>query len=196
MAEDEKKEEGEGQAGGAGGLMSGTRGWIIVLAVVVLEAVFFIVVMQLNKRKNEPDKQGEVTKPKVGEVLQRKVELTELNYSIPTGHQSKILSMDLVIVLEKWPSETASDVTLSEEDMEKFHQAVLKMEPLIKDWLMNYIGRQTASVLESPRGKQMIRDFVKEKANAQLEQIDLELSEKELLKRRVTRVLIPRFFMQ
>ncbi len=131
----------------------------------------------------------------------RVVKLENFTCQVPTadGKGYRELEMALAMPIERWPSEKSGHIPLSERDAETFRLALEAMKPSIRDWLLNYLTRQTATVMDSPSGRQTIRDFVKEKVNARLELTASEgripLEEQDLMRQRVRRVLITRFHL-
>lgn len=188
----EEQEAGESRAG----LMGGVRGWIIVIAVVVLEAVFFLVYMSLRERSASKDEDEDVNVVhKLREYNRHLIRLEQLNYSIPTQGRNAVLSMSIIIVLGRSDAEIRQGVPISDEDWGKFEEAVKRMIPNIKDQLNQHVTQQTVNSLNSPSGKQKIKAFVAQYVNEELSRIDLNLDRK-LDKRRVTGVLLPSFYLQ
>lgn len=201
MPEDEGKEQQQQKkAEPTPGIFGGMKGWIVVILVVVLEAVGFLVWIEVKDRMNLKDKAPDESIPKISlkDFNAHQIKLENLNYSIKTqGGTTATLSMDINIVLGKHPEEIQRDIRISETDWAKFEDAVRKMTPNILDRMNRHIDQQTYNQLSSPSGKEKIQGFVKEYVNSELERLDLgALSNPDISKKRVTDVLIPRFYLQ
>ena len=194
MADDEGVDEG-----GGGGLMSGSRGWIIVISVVVLEAAFFSALLYFKSDKAPADTEigeGLTGRKNLEEFMHLEHKMEKLTYSIPMpSGQPMTLAMDLVLVMEPTPREIREKISISQEDWAKFAEAVKKMDPLIRDALNRRINRMTSSELGTDRGQQMIREFVIESVNYQLQQLNLQLSNDKISKDRVREVLITNYYL-
>ena len=202
MPEDEaqdsaKKEE----SGGGGGFLGGAKGWIVVIAVVVIEAAFFLVVLKIQSASGikSSEEEKKVTLQDIKVYNAHTVVIDELNYSIPmpTG-TTATLAMSLTVNLGLTEDELTkgSDFTIADEDWNKFKEAVQRMEPLIRDRLMQYISQQTYAQLSSASGKEKIKVRVKQMINDELAQIKLDLIEPKLDPKRVTEVFLPTFYLQ
>jgi flagellar basal body-associated protein FliL len=183
-----------------GGFLSGKRGWIIIIAAVLFEAVIFGGLLMLKGNTEPPqaeDSSTGINRPADSDYLRDKIPLTELVYSIPTANGNPAtLSLDLIIILGPSERELSEKITITPADWDKFHSTVDKMVPLIKDRLITRVSKMPVDELQSPRGQQQIKDFVKEFVNSELEKIDLKLSSPKIKNRRVQEVLITNFFLQ
>lgn len=194
MPEDSGQSEG-GESNG--GLMTGNRGWIIVLAVVILEAAFFIVLLKFRTDKTPASSEvgGAMASANPADFMKRVVTLDKLAYSIPQpGGQPMTLAMDLVIVLGLSDPEIRDNVTLTEQDWGEFKQAVAQMVPWIKDQLNRTINKMTSSELSTEAGQEQIREIVRDKINTKLRSLDFKLSNPDISKKRVTEVLITNIY--
>ncbi len=195
--------EGEGQeqkkeAAAPAGFMVGSRGWIILIASVVIEAVFFFGLWMFKDRTvATPTSDATSTKPTAEDINKEVVVLKDLNYTIPTAtSQIKTLAAEINIVLERSPEEIQQNITIGPADWARFKGAVEKMIPAIRDQLMSYLTKQSYSQLNSERGKQMLRDFIKDYINDELGKVDLQLDDKDLTSKRVSKIYIVSFIMQ
>lgn len=182
---------------GGGGLMTGNRGWIIVLAVVVLEAAFFVVLLKFHSDTTpaNADPNSSLASLTPSDFMKIPIPLDKLAYSIPTpSGQPKTLAMDLVIVLGRTDTEVRDNIQLQDTDWAMFKQTVDELVPWIKDQLNRAINKMSASELDTDRGQQQIRDTVKEKINGKLDELKLKLSNEKINKRRVTDVLITSYY--
>lgn len=189
------------EAGGAddgSGLMSGGRGWIIVLSVVVLEAVFFIVLLKLQADKKPADTELSDTFGSYDskDFMRKEIPLDRLTYSIPMpSGQPMTLAMDMVIILEPTVGEIREKVVISEGDWQIFNDTVKKMLPWVRDQLNRMINRMSSSEINTERGQNQIREFVREQINTKLQALRLDLSNPKIRKERVTQVLITNFYI-
>lgn len=196
MPDNESNEGGKGKSDDAG--MMSTRGWIIVIAVVVLEALFFIVLIWFLSRRAPSDQpETAVQRVAVDDIVRRELVLSQLNYSkLSPGGTMQTLVMDLNIQMAPTERERAEGIRLSDEDWTQVHRAVVALQPEILAELVTYIDKQPISTLASPRGKEQIQNHVREFVNTRLRGLDLGLKTKNADSERVTRVLITRFFIQ
>lgn len=191
-------EEAGGADEGSGGLMSGGRGWVIVLSVVVLEAVFFIVLLKLQADKKPADTELSDTFGSYDgkDFMHKEIPLERLTYSIPMpSGQPMTLAMDMVIILEPTPGEIRDKVVIRDSDWQIFHDTVKKMLPWVRDQLNRMINRMSSSEINTERGQNQIREFVKEQINNKLLGLRLDLSDPKIRKERVTQVLITNFYI-
>lgn len=196
MPDNDNNEGGKGKSDD-GGMMS-TRGWVIVISVVVLEALFFIVLIWFLSRRAPSDRpETAVQRVTVEDIVRRSLVLEQLNYSkLSPGGTMQTLVMDLNIQMAPTEREREEGIRLSEEDWTLVMQAVEKLKPEILNELVTYIDKQPISTLASPRGKEQIQNHVREFVNTRLRGVDLGLRTKNADSERVTRVLITRFFIQ
>ncbi|GHS95433.1 hypothetical protein FACS1894139_18330 [Planctomycetales bacterium] len=184
----------------AGGLLSGKRGWVIIIAVVVLESVFFGILLMLKDKKKTTANPTETAfnTPDLGQYMQSQIDLKDLVYSIPTaGGSPATLSMGMSIVLSPTQREIDEKVAITADDWQKFIDAVNKMKPLLLDRLTTRIGKMSVDELQSTRGKDQIKDYLKELVNSELGKIDLKLSNREKISTsRAQEVLITSFYLQ
>lgn len=197
---DDELQEGGGKEneGKEGGLMSGWRGWAIVISVVVIEAIFFVFMLHMQSSKkpdSTADGEDAVEMP-VGDYMKVSVSMDKLTYSIPTsGGMMRDLIMSVTFVMQPTQQEVRDSVVIPDADWAKFKEAVEKMKPQIQDELNRYIRKQAASDLNTERGQARIREFLKDTINDELERLNLELSSEKIDKRRVQMVLLTNFYM-
>ena len=219
------KEEAK-SAPASAGLLGGMRGWIILIAAVVLEAVGFMVILHFQSvqgTKTETPVASETAPQedptdRYGHVVKFK----DMNFSVPTpGGTVAPLAMELVIRLGYSPEELRRKVTLSDKQWAIFEGSISAMEPLIRDRLNIHIRQQTWNQLNSVSGQEKIKEYIKEFINNELEKTSLTPMKKaagggggghgggggesssdggeetaEVNKRRVIEVLIPMFYLQ
>lgn len=201
MPEDPNAGKDEGGGGGGGGLLSGTRGWVLVIAIVVIEAIFFSVLLVLKEDKKPVDTNAAdsaLNHTKLDDYARVSVDLKNLTYSIPTPSGVPVtLAMSLTMTLEPTPREISDRVNITDMDWEEFKSAVTKMQPMILDRLNSKINKMSVNELNTTRGQDQIRDFVKETVNSELGRINLKLSNKDKIStNRVQRVLITNYYIQ
>lgn len=197
MPENLQEEGGKGKSDDPA--MMSTRGWIIVISVVVLEALFFIVLIWFLSQRapSETASDAAVARVRVADIAPKSLELNQLNYSkLSPGGAMQTIVMDLHIQMGTTERERAESIRLPDEDWTKVEEAVKKLQPEILAELVSYIDKQPVSTLASPRGKEQIQNHVQEFVNTRLRGLDLGLKTKNADNERVTRVLITRFFIQ
>jgi len=203
MPEAEAKEApGKSEAAPAAGLLGGTKGIIILIAAVVLEAVFFIVLLQLQRTHQQQampiDASGD--KLPIQDVDTRTghiIHFKDLNYSVPTPSGAVApLAMELVIKLGLTPEERQGNKGLLPEEWTRFEEAVQKMEPFIRDRLNLHVRQQTYNQLNSIAGQEKIKSFVQDFVNSELAQMKILERKEEYERKRVIEVLIPMFYLQ
>ncbi len=202
MPEDEAQPQPQPEAssGGGGSLLGGTKGWIILITVVVVEAVIFLLVLTL--RPGQPGALGEIHEEEgaqipLEEFNKHRVNMESLAYSIRMqGGTTATLSMDLAIVLGRTVEERQRNINISEADWEKFTTAVNVMKPDIRDQLVIYIDNMTYNQLQTPSGKEKIKSFLREYVNSELRNLDLDLDNPDLQHDRVLDVKITMFYLQ
>lgn len=197
MPDNVQDEGGKPKADDAG--MMSTRGWIIVISVVVLEAVFFIVLIWFLSQRAPSDKDRDATVPLVAvdDIVRKDLVLEQLNYSkLSPGGAMQTLVMDIHIQMGSTERERVEGIRLPEEDWTRIGEVVKKLQPEILAELVSYIDKQPVSTLASPRGKEQIQNHVQEFINTRLRGLDLGLKTDKADNERVTRVLITRFFIQ
>jgi flagellar basal body-associated protein FliL len=182
------------------GMLTGKRGWIIIFAAVILEAVFFGTMLLLKDKPKAPvnTREAAFEAPDLANYLRSQIDLKDLLYNVPTaGGSPATLSMGLAIVLAPTQREIDEKVIITDEDWAKFNDAVNKMKPLILDRLNTRIGKMSVDELQTTRGRDQIRDFVKELINTELGKINLQLSNPEKISAsRVQEVLFTNFYLQ
>jgi flagellar basal body-associated protein FliL len=193
--------QGGGEQEAPAGPMISKRGWVIVIAVVVLEAVFFAIIMtmQATDPQKDVDSGEEALAVPVERLHAYDVSLTDLNYSVPTSHgRTATLSMSITIELGLLQDELEDpDRMPSEEDMEKYKETVKKLEPDIRQKLIRIIDQMTISRLNKSEGKESIANQLEEHINTQLRRTKFqEIDVPNASKKRVTRVSITQFILQ
>lgn len=201
----QKEQQKPAADAGGGGMLGGWKGWVIVISVVVLEAVFFLVLLTMQENRGV-DFSDEGTKEQLvslGDFNKYKLELKDLNYSIPTqsGRTSTLLmSLDIVLGYTRKEQEIGDDAKskLTEAIWLEFQGALEAMKPDILSALVRHIHQQSINQLNSATGKEKIEVFVKEFVNDNLRSIKFSktIEEAELDKARVTKVLITNWYIQ
>ncbi|MCX7934947.1 MAG: flagellar basal body-associated FliL family protein [Planctomycetota bacterium] len=202
MAEDQPPTAAKAEAVAAPpapSFLSGTRAWIILIAAVGVEAIFFSALLYLK------DKQKAKTAPETaaGAVSEDAVyshyfAIKDLTYSIPTPPTgTATLTMEIGIRLGRTEEEKQKGEDLTEAEWAQFDAAVRSLEPAIRDKLTSHIYQQTINELSSPNGREKIKDIVKDFVNGELEKMNI-LKERKTpyAKRRVAAVLIPMYYLQ
>ncbi len=199
MAEETANKE-DNNGGGGGGMLSGVRGWIIVISIVVLEAIIFAVLLSLKDDPKTPstdiDKTG-IANPTIDDYSRKEITLNGLTYSIPTpGGTPMTLTMNVSLKMAKTAREISDKIVITEEDWKKFEDAITVMKPKILDRLNSKIDKMSVNELQSTRGKEQIREFVREMVNSELARIDLKLSDKKISTSRIQEVYLTNYYLQ
>lgn len=206
MPENEVTPQAENkEAGGSKEFMGGSRGWIILVVAEILTVVIFLVVMHYNSsagygEAKTPD-QGEKPEIDLDDLNKYNLVLSDLSYAVPTQvGRSATLVMEIEIILGKTPEEMQDkNFTIEPTDWDKLKTALEAIKPDILDVLQKYVGQQTYAQLNSASGRENIQRRVKEFANEAMGRIKIKDMKDSILKnnnKRVTKVLITRFFMQ
>lgn len=200
MPEDEaQQQQSEGKSSTAEPFL-GTRGWIILVVAELLTVLFLSVFFYYRDPKQNTfggTEEGEG----VGESLKyyNKYDYTMegLNYSLQMpGGNTATMSMSIQIILGRTPDERQREVEISEEDWTKFKEAVKMMDGEIRDRLRTQISQQSVSQLSSPGGQDKIKEYVKDFVNTKLRNLQMDLSDDDLARDRVTKVLIRDLYIQ
>lgn len=196
MAEDEGQKQSDDDGGG-GGLLGGSKGWIILVAVVFLEALFFMVLIHFSKTAPSEADDGDGTlMVDEGDFMKYTVPVTDLTFSIPTpGAGSQTLSMDILIELGRQGLRKEQADKIQPTHMDKFKELVKTMEPVIKDRLRKEIGNMTGLQLQTQRGQDEIANFLRREINHKLGRIKISGLE-DVNTERVNEVYITRFYLQ
>ncbi|MHC4870221.1 MAG: flagellar basal body-associated FliL family protein [Planctomycetota bacterium] len=177
------------------------KGWLIVIVVVVLEAVFFGLLLYLNKtdpKKASSDK-SEIQEGKIDSAYlgKYKAAFKELNYSImSTSANMATLSMDIEVLLNPTREEIESEDYPTDEAMIEFQKAVNSLEPDIRDYLQSTVGSMQLQQLLKQDGKDHIKNQLKSYINERLERINFKTIDEKVDRKRITDVKIPRFILQ
>jgi len=178
--------------------LAGSRAWIILIAAVVIEAIFFIALLYLKDRQRM-----KTSAPDAGAVSEEGdyshyFAIKDLTYSIPTPPTgTATLTMEIGIRLGRTEEEKQKGENLSEAEWAQFDAAVRSLEPAIRDKLNSHIYQQTINELNSPHGREKIKDVVKDFVNGELEKMNILKERKTPYgKRRVAAVLIPMYYLQ
>lgn len=176
------------------------KGWIIVIAVVVLEAVFFGLLLYLDKtdpKKNKSEAASIAQKVSSDFLNKYKVTYKDLNYSImTTSANMATLSMNMEIILGPTKDEIERSEYPTDENMMKFRGAVVALEPDIMDFLQSIIGSMSIQQLLKPDGQEHIKQQVRSYVNERLEQLKFAEVGDEIDRRRITDVKITQFILQ
>ena len=179
------------------GLLSGTKGWIVVIGALVFEALFFtgIILYRDSKPPELPDPDAIPLK-----------DLISLNWTVPINSMvntiegpagdAKPLQYDLEIVLDYLPSELATGALKPKPgDFDVFKELVTRLEPSLRSHMNGFMTRQRFQTLQGARGQEMVRNEVMQFLNAEMEKYDLSKRgvNAKLSRRRVTDVRIPKW---
>lgn len=188
-------EEAAAKAPG-GGLLGGIKGWIIVIAVTLIQAGFWIAMMIIREPGSAPD-QAEQAKVFLEDpaILQSRVEVNNFSATVPgPGGDPRALNFNLVLEMHYLPEEKRTGATRpTPAQIEVFRTVVVQLESKIRDHLNTFLTSQSFTNLTTERGPELVKAEVMRFVNNELERYDfaaLKIPE-DVSKRRVTNVLLP-----
>ena len=192
----EKPDGGEGAAKAGGGIMGGVKGWIIVIAVTLAQAAFWIAFMIIREPGSAPD-QAEQAKVFLEDpaLLQSRVEITNFAATVPgPGGDLRPLTFNLVLELRYQPEEKRTGAARpTPAQIEVFRTVVMQLESKVRDHLNTFLTGQSFTNLLGERGPELVKAEVMRFINNELEKYDFETLKipPEISRRRVTDVLVP-----
>ena len=199
--ENPEKPEGEGAAKPAGGgLLGGIKGWIIVIAVTLLQAGFWIFMMVIREPGSAPD-QAEQAKVFLEDpaILQSRVELSNFTASVPgPGGDLRPMNFNMVMEMHYLPEEKRPGATRpTPAQIEVFRTVVVQLESKIRDHLNTFLTGQSFTNLMGDRGPELVKAEVMRFVNNELEKYDFAAMKipDNISRRRVTNVLLPSWVM-
>jgi len=201
----DKKEETQQVKQETPAFMSGIRAWIILGAVAITEALFFLVILHYSgqepvSQRNESSGSGSITS-----TPNMRIKADELNKSpthdirgltttkIDTSGRTRTLIVDIKIIMEPLPNEIKLNTYPTEEDYSIIKRTVENMDSFTKDLFIKFVDERGINSLETSRGKEELRSYFKQRINDALERIDLQLSRPIFKNDRVTRIDFTRF---
>lgn len=197
MPEDDAPEKKQEEAsGGGGGLLGGIKGWIIVIAVTLLQAAFWIAMMIIREPGSAPEPaQSEKAYLEDPAILQSRVEFKSFSATVPgPGGDLRPLSFDAVLELHHLPEEKRPGATRpTAAQIEVFRTVVVQLESKIRDHMNTFLAGQTLTNLMRDRGQDLVKSELTRFVNNELERYDFEKMNipAEISRRRVTNVLLP-----
>lgn len=195
MAE-ESAPEGKVEAKPGGGFLSGTKGWIIVIAITLLQAGFWIAMMIVREPSDAPEP-AEQAKAFLDDpaILQSKVEFKGFSVTIPgPGGDLRPLSFDMVLELHYLPEERRPGAARpTPPQIEAFRTVVVQLESKLRDHMNSFLAGQSFNNLVGERGPELVKAEVMRFVNNELEKYDFEKLKipANISRRRVTNVLLP-----
>ncbi len=187
-------EEGEAKAGG--GLLTGIKGWIIVIAVTLVQAGFWITMMIIREPGQTPE-EAEQAKVFLEDpaMLQSRVEIVNFSATVPgPGGDTRPLNFNLVLELQYLPEEKRTGATRpTPAQIEVFRTVVAQLESKVRDHLNTFLTGQSFTNLMNERGPDLVRAEVMRFVNNELEKYDFAAMKipEDISRRRVTNVLVP-----
>ncbi len=194
---DENPEAAEAEAPkSSGGLLGGIKGWIIVIAITLLQAAFWIVMMVIREPGAAPDP-AEQTKVFLEDpaILQSKVEFPNFSATVPgPGGDLRPLNFNMVLELHYLPEEKRPGATRpTVAQIEVFRMVVTQLESKIRDHMNTFLTGQSFTNLMGDRGPELVKAEIMRFVNNELERYDFEAMKipANISRRRVTNVLLP-----
>lgn len=180
----------------SGGLLGGIKGWIIVLAVTLLQAAFWIFFMVIREPGSAPDP---VEQAKVfledPAILQSRVEVTNFSATVPgPGGDMRALNFNMVMEMHYLPEEKRPGAARpTPPQIEIFRTVVVQLESKIRDHLNTFLTGQSYTNLMGDRGPELVKAEVLRFVNNELEKYDFAAMKipDNISRRRVTNVLLP-----
>lgn len=198
MADEALEQQGEEQE--PQGPAFSTKGWVILVTVVLIEAIVFTILFlyQRTDLKKEEQEAAEGVKQDAAFFRKYVVPLKSLDYTVMTASQMATLSMEMQIVLGKSEKEKESpnEEPPSDELMRAYMATVMAMEPDIRDELQRIIDNKTVQQLVQPDGKKSIKNDIKAFVNDRLDDVKFDEGYEEKGTQRVQEVMITRFLLQ
>ncbi|MDR2391205.1 MAG: hypothetical protein LBE84_05965 [Planctomycetota bacterium] len=176
-------------------LLGGVKGWIIVIAVSLLQAAFWITLMVVRESGETAGPEREKAFLEDPAILQSRVEFNNFSATVPgPGGDLRPLNFNMVLELHYLPEEKrpgASRPTLSQ--IEIFRTVVTQLESKIRDHLNLFLTGQSFTNLIGERGPDLVKAELMRFINNELEKYDFEALKipVEISRRRVTDVLLP-----
>lgn len=196
MPEDNEQQAEEAQSGGGGGLLGGIKGWIIVIAITLVQAGFWIAMMIIREPGSapEPTEQAKAFL-KDPAILQSKVEFTNFSATIPgPGGDLRPMNFNAVLELHYLPEEKRPGATRpTAAQIEIFRTVVVQLEAKIRDHMNMFLAGQSLTNLMGDRGPELVKAEITRFVNNELEKYDFEKMNvpADISRRRVTNVLLP-----
>jgi flagellar basal body-associated protein FliL len=204
MMADEELRDGGGQEEkeGASGPMISSKGWLIVAALVLCEAVAFGIILWFERSDSKEETQQTRARETIAaaEVNKYRVRLDDLNYTINSPSQMATLSMAMDLILgqtEEERSDPQQEVP-SPALMNEYVDVVAKLEPEIRDEIQTIVDNMSVQQMLKPEGKELIKTRIREYVNDRLENIIFqnEGDGNERGKRRLNTVALSQFILQ
>ncbi len=178
-----------------GGLLGGIKGWIIVLAVTLLQAGFWITMMIIREPGAAPE--PEQARPFLEDpaILQSKVEFNNFTATVPgPGGDLRPVNFNMVLELHYLPEEKRAGATRpTAAQIEVFRTVVVQLESKIRDHMNTFLTGQSFTNLMNERGPELVKAEVMRFVNNELEKYDFTAMKipAGISRRRVTNVLLP-----
>ncbi len=180
----------------AGGLLGGIKGWIIVIAITLLQAAFWIAMMIIREPGAAPDP-AEQAKAFLEDpaILQSRVEFNNFSATVPgPGGDLRPLNFNMVLELHYLPEEKRAGANRpTPAQIEVFRTVVVQLESKIRDHMNTFLTGQSFTNLMGDRGPELVKSEVMRFVNNELEKYDFESMKipAGISRRRVTNVLLP-----
>lgn len=193
---DENAEADKTEDAPKGGLLGGIKGWIIVIAITLLQAAFWIFMMVIREPGSAPE-QAEQQKVFLEDpaILQSRVEMNNFSATVPgPGGDLRPLNFNLVLEMHYLPEEKRTGATRpTPPQIEVFRTVVTQLESKIRDHMNTFLTGQSFTNLMGDRGPELVKAEVMRFVNNELEKYDFSAMKipDDISRRRVTNVLLP-----
>ena len=180
--------------------LAGRRGWLILVAMTMAQAIFASIVISLRSRARPMALSSvEMVNDMAVDMLGREIMISRISQVMPIqGGRKMVVFMDLALVLGELPEERVDGAQRpTPEEMALFSEAVTNMEPGIRSRVISLVRRIPPERYATGEAHREIADDVREYANGILAGLDFgDRVRPEVGRRRVTEVLLPAFIRQ
>ncbi len=177
-------------------MLGGIKGWIIVIAITLLQAGFWIAMMIIREPGSAPEP-AEQAKAFLEDpaILQSKVEISNFSATVPApGGDLRPLNFNAVLEMHYLDEERRPGATRpTAAQIEVFRTVVSQLESKIRDHMNTFLAGQSFANLGGERGPALVKNELMRFVNNELEKYDFEKNNvpANISKRRVTNVLLP-----
>lgn len=193
MPEAAPEKESPAPASAGGGTMTGIKGWIIVGAVVVLEAVGFLLFIHFGNTPPENPTDTHKTGRSLKHDPSRVHSLNNLTYVLNAGAPRTEMSMNVTLVFDY----TANELNNPDADyvplpaiLDEYPEYAKNLDVYLRDHLAGYMQPINPNETRSPGLRLRIKDEIKTYMNQMLQNFAPTKAPANMDRNRVTDVLL------